>query len=73
MVIRNGDFMCSYHQTSSGIDIANRIFAWAATVMVITAGGTFKWTASPSKAIVSNLVNAAARVALRAGVVLVTN
>lgn len=46
---------------------------WAATVMVITAGGTLKWAASPRKAKVSILVSTAAGVALSAGVIAITD
>lgn len=67
------EFISTYHQASPGLNVTDGIVMWAAAVMVITAGCSLKWTASPCKAIVAILKDAAASVALRAGIIIVTH
>ena len=62
-----------YLQACPGIDVADGIFVRAATFIVLTAGGSLKGAASPCKAVRSPLKKTAASVALRAGVVVITN
>lgn len=64
---------CSYHQAGPCIEVTDGIVMRAATVMVITAGGTVKWAASPCQTIVCIFINTAAGVALRTGEIAVTD
>lgn len=54
----------SYPETSSSSGVADGIVMGAATVVVITAGSTFKRTATPLKTSVSKLENAATSCAI---------
>lgn len=44
-----GETKCSlsYNQAGSFINVADWVLVWAAAIMVITAGGTLEWAASP--------------------------
>ena len=64
---------CSYRQAGAFFKIADGIFLWAARIIVIAAGGRLKWTASPCKARSSILIKTAAGIALRTGVIVVTD
>jgi hypothetical protein len=70
-----GEAKCSlsYNQAGSFINVADWVIMWAAAIMVITAGGTLEWAASPCKAILSILKDAAASTAIRAGKVIITH
>lgn len=62
-----------YLETKSSINITDRIFMGATTVVVFTASSTLKRTASPLKARVSILINTATSRALSTAVVIVTD
>lgn len=62
-----------YQSASSGIEVAYRIVMGAAAVVVITAGCRLKGAASPSKAVITILVDAAASASLRAWIIIITN
>lgn len=63
----------THHPASPSLDIADGVVMGAAAVMVSTAGGRFKRAASPRKAVVVVLKQAAACGALRAGIVSITD
>lgn len=56
----------AYHAASSSVKITDGVVVGAAAVVISTAGCRLKRAASPSKAVLAILVNAAAGVALRA-------
>lgn len=62
-----------YQSASSGVKVTDRIVPRAAAVMVITAGCRLKWAASPSKAVITILVDAAASVSIWARVVIIAD
>lgn len=71
--VKNEVELLLYRQAGPCINVADGIVMRAAAVMVITAGGTLERAASPWKAIVCVLIDTAASVALRAGVIAITD
>lgn len=61
----------SYLQAGSSTDVTDRVVMGAAAVTVITAGGAFKWAASPFKAQVWELEDATASFSGGAGVIFI--
>ncbi|WP_216075536.1 hypothetical protein, partial [Acinetobacter indicus] len=55
------------------MNVAYGIITGAATGMVLTAGGTLEWAASPCEAIVGELIDTAAGAAFRTRIVIVAN
>lgn len=56
----------AYHAASSSVKITDGVVMGAAAVVISTAGCRLKRAASPSKAVLAILIDAAAGVALRA-------
>lgn len=62
-----------YHKTGASVKVTDGIIVRAATIVIVTTGGTLERTASPGKAILSILIDTAACRALLAAVVIITN
>ena len=63
----------SYSQAGSFVNIADRVVMRAAAVVVIAAGSSLERAASPCKAILSIIKDAATSAAIRAGKVIITH
>ena len=63
----------TYQSACLCINVTNRILLWAAAGVIIAAGGCLKRTASPTKAVLTILIDTAACGWCRAGVVIITN